>query len=163
MTKTTKKCKKRTPSHPISSGFGLPRWPHGAKHHHHALSPSFVFQVATRSLGCDALRCHHARDVELDTRRGRSRSSWRHDQRINSAEPPFCCVDERDGWKQTTTAALGLAPLPLRWSVDATARLASSRRWVRDLTASPNMSAGQSKPPWSPPSLRPLQSWMAGE
>lgn len=60
-------------------------------------------------------------------------------------------------------AALGLAPLPLRWSVDATARLASSRRWVRDLTATPNMPAGQSKPPSSPPSLRALQSWMAGE
>jgi hypothetical protein len=60
-----------------------------------------------------AMRCRpHARHVELDTRRGRSRSSWRHDQRINSAEPLSCCVDERDGWKKSTTAALSLAPPP---------------------------------------------------
>lgn len=49
----------------------------------------------------------------------------------STAQNPFsAAVDERDGWKKSSMAALGLAPLPLRWSVDATARLASSRRWV---------------------------------
>lgn len=51
--------------------------------------PLSIVRFPTRPPGCDALRCHHARHVELDTRRGRSRSSWRRDQRINSAEAPF--------------------------------------------------------------------------
>lgn len=79
----TPKCAYR----PIS-GFRLQRWPHGAKHQHHPPSLSII-RFPTRPPGCDALRCHHARHVELDTRRGRSRSSWRRDQRINSAEAPF--------------------------------------------------------------------------